>query len=108
MFRFTIRDVLWLMVVVGLGITCCVERERRLRVVRYWIAIDKQRTTEQDHLDREIRALKQNLQMELRHRHQLERNYDQAKEQLVREVEMRLRLTRELERKTKATDSESN
>jgi hypothetical protein len=26
MFRFTIRDVLWLMVVVGLGVTCIVQR----------------------------------------------------------------------------------
>jgi len=34
MFRFTIRDLLWLMVVVGLGVGWTVDRERLTG--RYW------------------------------------------------------------------------
>jgi len=34
MFRFTIRDVLWLTVVVALGVAFCVERSQRVAATR--------------------------------------------------------------------------
>jgi hypothetical protein len=34
MFRFTIRDVLWLMVVVALAVAFCVERSQRVAATR--------------------------------------------------------------------------
>ena len=55
MFRFTIRDVLWLMVVVGLGVSWWVDNKRVKTAVE---ALNKERLEQKAEFDDKIAILK--------------------------------------------------
>jgi hypothetical protein len=103
--KFTIRDILWCTVVVAIGITCCLERDKRRVMTRNWVAAVNEQTRTSESLGNEIRVL--NLDLEriknsnayLRKEHDRNlRELDQTNQRLAKEIAERIRLSQELER----------
>jgi uncharacterized membrane protein YeiB len=125
--KFFIGDILWLTVVVSLVVTCFLEREKRAAVAaaaKVNLAMLKEKIAIAENLEKRAEFLESESEYALLNReyrslqHKLvetQANYRTAlrdselfRTQLKKEVVERLRLTREVERLTAASDNNSN
>jgi regulator of replication initiation timing len=112
--KFTIRDILWPTVVAAIGVTCCLEREKRIAAMvtaKENVALLKEKITALEQsdqrvlsLEREIRLLNYKLADWRDERNKLRLNNDRMRVQLAKEVAERLRLVREVGQLTSLID----